>query len=130
MMIKIPQQIIQQFDTLLDKEKISFDKQNYYRKWLRYYLDFCYKYNHDPKQTESLPEFINKLRDKKQSKQQQKQAFDSIIIYYKLFNIYPAWSNKTGDNEVKEQIVSYGQNKSINTGRWDCVYNQLSYDSK
>jgi site-specific recombinase XerD len=97
---------------------------------LRYYLNFCHKYNHDPKQTESLPEFINTLRDKKQSKQQQKQAFDSIIIYYKLFNIYPAWPNKTGDNEVKEQIVSYGQNKSINTGRWDLVYNQLSDEIK
>jgi len=33
-MIKMPQQIIQQFDALLDKEKISFDKQSYYRKWL------------------------------------------------------------------------------------------------
>ena len=40
-MIKIPQQTIQQFDTLLEKEKILFDKREYYKKWLRYYLDFC-----------------------------------------------------------------------------------------
>ncbi|MCK5312152.1 MAG: hypothetical protein KAJ62_08580 [Desulfobacteraceae bacterium] len=73
-MIQIQKQLIQQYDALLEKENISFDKRDYYKKWLRYYLDFCNKYNHDPKKADSLPGFINKLRDKKQSKLQQGQA--------------------------------------------------------
>ena len=49
MMIQIPQQISRQFDALLDEEKVSFDKRDYHKKWLRYYLDFCHKYKHDSK---------------------------------------------------------------------------------
>ncbi|MCK5096701.1 MAG: integron integrase, partial [Desulfobacteraceae bacterium] len=96
----------------------------------RYYLDFCHKYKHNPQTSESLPKFINKLRDKKQSKQQQKQAFDSIIIYYKIFNIYPDWSKKAGKDEVKEQIVLYSEIKPANKSQWDSVYTQLSNEIK
>jgi len=130
MMIKIPQQTMQQFETLLRKEKIPSDKYNPFKKWLRYYLDFCHKYKHHPQDSESLPDFINKLRDKKQSQLLQKQAFDSIIIYYKMFNIYPDWSKKEKHGEINEKIVSYSQNKPVNTGRWDSVYNQLSNEIK
>jgi hypothetical protein len=37
MMISIPQDIIQQFDVLLKKENIANNKQDFFRKWLRYY---------------------------------------------------------------------------------------------
>ena len=130
MIIKAPQEIIQQFEIWLSKEKIPIEKFDLYKKWLRYYLDFCHKYKHNPQVSESLPQFINKLRDKKQSKQQQKQAFDAIIIYYKIFNIYPDWSNRTGNAEVKEQPVSYGQSKPIETDQWNSVYTQLSNEIK
>jgi len=130
MIIKVPQEIIQQFEIWLDKEKIPSDRYDLYKKWLRYYLDFCYKYKHNPQTSESLPKFINKLRDKKQSKQQQKQAFDSIIIYYKIFNIYPDWSKKAGNDEVKEQIVPYSEIKPANKSQWDSVYTQLSNEIK
>ncbi|MCK5543129.1 MAG: integron integrase [Desulfobacterales bacterium] len=119
-----------QFEIWLDKEKIPSDRYDLYKKWLRYYLDFCHKYKHNPQTSESLPKFINKLRDKKQSKQQQKQAFDSIIIYYKIFNIYPDWSKKAGKDEVKEQIVLYSEIKPANKSQWDSVYTQLSNEIK
>jgi len=102
-MIQIPQEILNEFDKFLRKENVEAGKQVFFRKWLRYYLDFCHKYKHDSKSPDSLPLFINKLRDKKQSRQQQKQAFDSITIYYKIFNVYPDWSKKTAPEKVKEK---------------------------
>ncbi len=63
MMIKIPQQTMQQFETRLKKEKIPSDKHNSYKKWLRYYLDCCHKYNQHHQISKSLLNFI-KLRDK------------------------------------------------------------------
>jgi len=53
----------------------------HYRKWLRYYLDFCQKYGFQS-DTKSLPHFIKKLKEKKQTDLQQKQAADAIYIYY------------------------------------------------
>jgi len=129
-MIQIPQEIIQQFNALLKKEKIDDGDYDYYKKWLRYYLDFCHKYKHDSRAVDSLPLFINKLRDKKQSKKLQKQAFDSIIVYYKMFNIYPDWSKKAGNNEIKEKTVSYNQSRPVNKNHWNSVYNQLNNEIK
>jgi integron integrase len=129
-MIRVPQEIIQQFNAIIKKEEIPSDKYNLYKKWLRYYLDFCHKYGHDPRNSESLPIFINKLRDKKQSKLQQKQAFDSIIVYYKIFNIYPKWSKKAGNDEIKETTISYDQSKPTNKKHWNSVYNQLNNEIK
>ena len=43
----------------------------YYKKWLRYYLDFCHKYNHEFSVKKSLAHYINKLKEKSQTDQQQ-----------------------------------------------------------
>lgn len=32
-----------------------------YRKWLRFYLDFCARYNHPPRDQDSLAPFLQKL---------------------------------------------------------------------
>ena len=119
MMIQIPQQIILQFDVLLKKENVSLQKYNSYKKWLRYYLDFCHKYEHDSQNIDSLPLFINKLRTKKQSKQQQKKACDSVLFYYKIFNIHSVWSQKKESSEtVKETTVPYSKVTSIDSNNW------------
>jgi len=56
----------------------------HYLKWLRYYLDFCHKYGFNESIPQSLPDFIGKLKKKKQADAQQKQADSSIRIYYEL----------------------------------------------
>ena len=55
-----------------------------YRKWLRYYLDYCEKYHFSSRDQNSLPRFIGKLRDKKQTEQQQRQAAEAIKLYYEV----------------------------------------------
>jgi integron integrase len=54
------------------------------RKWLRYYLDYCEKYHLSSRDQNSLPPFIGKLRDKKQTEQQQRQAAQAIKLYYEV----------------------------------------------
>jgi len=43
-------------------------------------LDFCHKYRFEPSKRENLSGFLNKLKDKKQNKDQQKQAAHEISI--------------------------------------------------
>ena len=56
----------------------------HYRKWLRYYLDFCLKYDHDPANKESFAPFVQKLKDKNHTEQQREQAFDAVSIFYRI----------------------------------------------
>jgi integron integrase len=55
-----------------------------YRKRLCYYLDYCEKYHFSSRDQNSLPRFIGKLRDKKQTEQQQRQAAEAIKLYYEV----------------------------------------------
>ncbi|MDY6986870.1 MAG: integron integrase [Thermodesulfobacteriota bacterium] len=71
-------------------------KQNHglFKKWLGYYLDFCKKYQFPATQKESLPAFLDKLRDKRQTKAQQKQAASAIKVFYEISDERPP-SSKT-----------------------------------
>ena len=44
-MIQIPSDIKINFDALLVKKAIPEKLHSHYKKWLRYYLDFCQKYH-------------------------------------------------------------------------------------
>ena len=81
---------------------------SYYRKWLKYYLDFCFKYHHDKSKKESLSYFIKKLKDKNQTEQQQKQAFQAVSIFYGIKNTdqdeIEALKNKKENISTKNRI--------------------------
>ena len=113
MMKKIPQEFLKLFDAQLIKNSVPSEKHSFCRKWLRYYIDFCFKYGHSSKKPDSLPLFINKLREKKQSRQQQKQAYDSILIYYSMFDIFPDWPQNSWSVFLKVSRVSQVFNRSI-----------------
>ena len=60
-MLPIPPALQTQFEDQLDKCAIPNSLRGFYRKWLRYYLDFCEKYHFPPAEKQSLPRFIQKL---------------------------------------------------------------------
>jgi len=66
-MLQISPKIRAQFDTMLIEKNIPKSAHTDYRKWLRYYLDFCHKYHFDNSKKESLPHFIKKIKDKRQN---------------------------------------------------------------
>ena len=71
-MLAIPSALQAQFEEYLRNKAIPNSLQGAYKKWLRYYLDFCQKYHFPPIHKDSLPHFIRKLQEKKQTKIQQK----------------------------------------------------------
>lgn len=81
-MKNIPPELANQYKTLLNENGIPDKYQHHCLKWLRYYLDFCHKYQFDDLNPRSLPHFIEKLKEKNQSEIIQKQAHSAVRIFY------------------------------------------------
>lgn len=95
----IPEHIEKQFNAILIKKKL-WNKAYFYKKWLRYYLDFCQKYHHAAFDTESLPLFIKKLQEKQQSEAYQRQAYQAILLYYPLVQSDVQTKEDSGKNRA------------------------------
>ena len=80
----VPAEILFQFDAQLKREPIPERNHIFYRKWLRFYFDFCQKYHFDETDRASLAPFLEKLADKKQSRQFRRQAEHALSIFYEL----------------------------------------------
>ncbi len=66
----------------------------YFRKWLRFYLRFCRKYAFEPMVCASLPDFIRKLREKRQSEALRDRAGEVVWVYYGM--IAPSGADPLG----------------------------------
>lgn len=84
LMQKLPDELSQNFTRILIDRKLPKPDQYFCTKWLRYYWDFCHKYHHNPFVSTSLPLFLGKLQEKKQSVQQQNQAKFAIGLLYDM----------------------------------------------
>ncbi|RLC30004.1 MAG: integron integrase [Deltaproteobacteria bacterium] len=127
-MIQIPRETRQKFDSLLEEKNIPKQRQSDYRKWLRYYLDFCSKYHHDPLKKESLSHFIRKLRDKNQTDMQQKQAHHAVSIYYQTERPNRLNTRKEGKTPVRNDGLSVARSRNLKTRNadWTLVYDKLN----
>lgn len=83
-MLAIPSTLQKKFEIYLKNKAIPDKYHGAYKKWLRNYLDFRLKYPFSPGHKESLPYFIQKLQEKRQTKAQQEQAIKSIALYYQI----------------------------------------------
>jgi len=59
-MINIPHDTLTRFQAMLVKRAVPTAQHSYYKKWLRFYLDFCFKYGMKDSNKESLTQFIAK----------------------------------------------------------------------
>ena len=91
-MLNLPSALRTAFETCLRNAAIPKPAQAAYTKWLRYYLDFCQKYHVPHAQQESLPRFLDKLQEKKQTQAQQQQASHAVSLYYELMRVRDAHS--------------------------------------
>ena len=66
-MLPIPNDIAAQFDNLLQQREVPVRFRAYYKKWLRYFLDFCQKYPPPEAKSEQVRLFVEKLRTKNQT---------------------------------------------------------------
>ena len=83
-------------------------------------MDFCQKYRFEESEKKSLPHFIGKLKEKKQTDQQQNQAFDAVSIFFELEPV----------KDVKETNPFYEQKPQLTHSSWVTVYNDLKSEIK
>ena len=80
----VPVPILKSFEAILERRAISPLERPNYRKWLRYFLDFCSKYPVPEARPDRVRLFINKLREKKQTTSQQNQAAHAVSLYFEI----------------------------------------------
>ena len=118
------------YDAALLKKDVALSAHFHYRKWLRYYLDFCLKYHHKPVNKESLALFIQKLKDKNQTEQQWKQALDAVSMFYQIKK-KKTDQGKTQTLKNKKENISTKKTKLKSTSAdWSSVYNGLVSEIK
>jgi integron integrase len=117
-MIILPPDLLTRFESILTQKSVPDPLRNYYKKWLRFYLDFCRKYNHPTVTEESLQQFIKKLQEKNQTPEQRKQASDAISLYFDLIQkeavveaVIAETSNKPPD--IEAPLISEESEKKI-----------------
>lgn len=123
-MKNIPPDLENSFKNLLEQESVSNQVRIEYRKYLRYYLDFCRKYSFDQSDQTSLAHFIKKLREKNQTDRQLSQATQAIQLYYKLV----AKKEPLQQEADEQRELPSDQKEQLKTTRvdWSSVYNTLS----
>jgi hypothetical protein len=69
-MLDIPADIWARYAAVLAQRSVPPSHQGYYRKWLRYYLDFCATRDLPASRHERVRLFLTKLEEKKQTPEQ------------------------------------------------------------
>ena len=122
-MRQIPLNTKVRYGSLLDQNGIPKNLHPHYLKWLRYYLDFCQKYNFKEAEKKSLPAFIKKLKAKKQTEHQQNQAFNAVSIFY---DIEPVRKDDTAPFKIQQNAEPYNIEKpKVTSASWVSVYRDL-----
>jgi hypothetical protein len=81
-MLAIPENVLARFNEVLRQRAVQGAFHVHYRKWLRYFLDFCQKYPPPETKSEQVRLFIAKLKSKKQTPQQWARAAHAISLFY------------------------------------------------
>ena len=97
----IPADIQEKFLAVLKQRAVPLLRHADYMKWLRYFLDFRSKYPLPDSRSEQVRLFIQKLREKKQTNEQQKQAAHALSLY---FESQPRI--KSGSGKIEEKTSS------------------------
>lgn len=66
-MLHTPPEIAVRFDAAMVTAEIEGHHQPHFRRWLRFYLDFCHKYGHEAADRASFSAFAQKLQSKGQA---------------------------------------------------------------
>lgn len=80
----IPPIVENQFKQLIQRNSIPVNQHRFFLKWLRFYLDFCHKYEFDKESLDSLNPFIEKLNAKRQPPSLRQQAANAVKLYYSM----------------------------------------------
>ena len=129
-MRQLPDDLNQSFSQMLISKSLRKPEQYFCSKWLRYYWDFCHKYHHNPFLPESLPLFLAKLQEKKQTEQQQNQARFAIHILYEMNSLALDQQNSIPENSHSSLIQKKGKRSNnqwvVNDTTPSCPYGSIA----
>jgi mannose/cellobiose epimerase-like protein (N-acyl-D-glucosamine 2-epimerase family) len=96
--------------------------------WLRYYLDFCQKYQHPYADDTSLELFLKKLKQKNQPDDQRAQAQKAVQIYYSGLDQGNEPQADVALSSVAEDGRSFDTEQPANpwTGAMESLKNEIS----
>ncbi len=126
-MLKIPDELLKKYNTLLKINNVPEQVHTDFKKYLRYYLDCCKKYKKSYIVHESLNFFIKKMKEKNQTTKQQNQARQAVLLYYSGLNQESKSIRSPGRNNNK--VASEDAAKKISKS-WDSALESLSNEIK
>ncbi len=85
-MIPVPHPVMNDYVATLASREIPPHHIEYYKKWLRYFYDFCANYLDIDDKPEKVKLFLEKLRSRKQTSVQCQQAAHAISLYFEMQN--------------------------------------------
>jgi hypothetical protein len=71
-------------------------------------LDSCHKYRFEPSKREYLSGFLNNLKDKKQNRDQQKQAAHAISVFHEI-----KWANSNKNGNIEARTINSARTKTV-----------------
>jgi len=114
----IPDNIANIFSKRMDAAHIPLEDRRQYLKWLRFYLDFCQKYDFSPTDPNSLLPFLQKLTEKGQSPAKQRQATQSVRVYFDI-------EKKLVSQHHSSDVGSSETHPPATVTPWDAVFQTL-----
>lgn len=105
-MITIQNSVFDNYVAALKKREIPPALHADYKKWLRYYLDFCAKYVVTVDKSERLGQFLEKLRTKKQTETQCRQAALAVSLYFESQSQVNPWDKPVDESGRLQRAVA------------------------
>ncbi|MRR34298.1 integron integrase [bacterium] len=146
-MLQIPNAILGAYVAVLIKRNIPLKEHSNYKKWLRYYLDFCSKYHESRNKSDQANLFSTKLMEKNQTEAQRAQAAHAVSLYLEIPGqiaeavadiaaepCYPIPDSARADNPLdahrKSQYLEAGYEVKSDSPEWDEVLAALAAEIK
>ncbi|MEA3211684.1 MAG: hypothetical protein QOE70_4741 [Chthoniobacter sp.] len=79
-MFQLSNETVAAYDRRLETAGVPENERADFRKWARFYLDFCHKYGHPPREPASVGPFLAKLASKRQSEARRSQASRAVNL--------------------------------------------------
>lgn len=102
-MLTVPAEIRVGYAEFLSQRGVARPYINGCQKWLRFYLDFCYKYQHKVATPHSMSAFLVKLTEKKQGTAARKKAQRAIELYVEFLALLNSNNRQTTTTDQEEQ---------------------------
>lgn len=134
-MLLVPRDLYALYAAHLKLRDIVPSQHAEYKKWLRYFLDFCDKYSPPASKSERIRLFCEKLLEKRQTEAQRGRAAHAISLFFEMQDAEPANPDGVGyPEEVMADSVVSRVNESagewLPSSRGSSGYTEAGYQEK